>query len=58
MTTRHSTGDEERCRCIDCLIARSSIGHALADIRARGIDAHLRGIELTARPRNRGGNRR
>ncbi len=30
---------------IDVLIARSSIGAAIADVKARGIDAHLVGLE-------------
>ena len=41
------------CRCIDCLIARSSVGQGLADIKRRGIEAHLRDLELESRPRCR-----
>ena len=33
------------------LIARSSIGAAIADIKARGIDAHLADLEREMRPR-------
>lgn len=33
------------------LIARSSIGAAIADIKARGIDAHLVDLEREMRPR-------
>lgn len=35
------------------LIARSSIGAALDDIKARGIDAHLADLEREMRPRRR-----
>lgn len=34
----------------DALIARSSIGAALDDIKTRGIDAHLADLERTMRP--------
>jgi hypothetical protein len=37
----------------DALIARSSIGAAVADVKARGIDAHLRDLEREMRPRRR-----
>lgn len=33
----------------DGLIAKSSIGVAIADVKARGIDAHLVGLESTLR---------
>jgi len=37
----------------DALIARSSIGRAIADVRKRGIDAHLVDLEREMRPRRR-----
>lgn len=37
----------------DDLIARSSIGAAIADIKARGIDAHLVDLEREMTPRRR-----
>jgi len=37
----------------DALIARSSIGHGLADIKARGIDAHLKDLEREMTPKRR-----
>jgi hypothetical protein len=44
-----------RCRRedFDGLIARSSIGAAIADIKARGIDAHLVDLEREMNPRRR-----
>jgi hypothetical protein len=35
------------------LVELSTIGRGLADIRARGIDAHLRDLERDMRPRRR-----
>lgn len=35
----------------DVLIARSSIGAALADVKTRGIDAHLADLERSTRKR-------
>jgi hypothetical protein len=37
----------------DALIARSSIGAAVEDVRRRGIDAHLVDLERQSRPRRR-----
>jgi hypothetical protein len=37
----------------DDLIARSSIGAAIADIKERGLDAHLADLERESRPRRR-----
>lgn len=37
----------------DALIARSSIGAAIADIKARGIDAHLADLERAMTPKRR-----
>jgi hypothetical protein len=37
----------------DALITRSSIGEALADIKTRGIDAHLIDLERAMQPRRR-----
>ena len=37
----------------DALIARSSIGQGLADIKARGIDAHLKDLEREMTPKRR-----
>jgi hypothetical protein len=43
---------------IDELIAKSSIGAGLADIKARGIDAHLVDLERETKPKRRGGRTR
>ena len=37
----------------DALIARSSIGQGLADIKKRGIDAHLKDLEREMTPKHR-----
>lgn len=42
----------------DALIARSSIGEAIADIKARGIDAHLADLERELADLEREMNRR
>jgi hypothetical protein len=42
-----------RPRKIDELIANSSVGAALADVKVRGIDAHLADLEREMRPRRR-----
>jgi hypothetical protein len=42
----------------DNLIARSSIGAAIADVKARGIDAHLKDLERANRPRRHRAKRR
>ena len=39
------------------LIARSSIGAAIADIKARGIEKHLESLEKEMRPKRRGKKR-
>jgi hypothetical protein len=39
------------------LIARSSIGAAIADIKARGLDAHLRDLEHEMKPKRRANRR-
>ncbi len=44
------SGDEHS---IDELIAKSSVGAALADIKARGIDAHLVDLEAEMAPKKR-----
>lgn len=40
-----------RCEDFEDLIARSSIGAAITDIKARGIDAHLVDLEREMTPR-------
>lgn len=43
--------DKARREDFEVLIARSSIGAAIADIKARGIDAHLVDLEREMTPR-------
>jgi hypothetical protein len=45
--------ETEMKRSLDELIARSSIGAALHDVKTRGIDAHLADLERQIRPRRR-----
>lgn len=42
-----------RRESFDGLLARSSIGAALADVKARGIDAHLKDLDEEMHPRKR-----
>lgn len=42
-----------RGKSFDDLLARSSIGAALADVKSRGIDAHLVDLEKEMRPRKK-----
>lgn len=51
----HLPSTEHHCPCIDCLIARSSIGAGLADIARRGITAHAKDLERKQRRRRRPG---
>jgi hypothetical protein len=45
--------EAEMKRPVDELIARSSIGAALHDVKTRGIDAHLADLERQLRPSRR-----